>query len=82
MASYNGTTNEENNDQADTANSAPLYHTYAPANVAPQVVFEPITYRLRAYDTTLAAIVYWDSTTLDESEYTGPGPLTNLVLLD
>lgn len=39
-------------------------------------------FRMRAYDTTLAAIVYWDSTVQNASEYAGPGPLTDIVVLD
>lgn len=39
-------------------------------------------FRMRGYDTTLAAIVYWDSTVQNASEYAGPGPLTDIVVLD
>jgi len=39
-------------------------------------------YRMRATDTTLSREVYWRSTLIDEfgSNYTGPGPLTNIVV--
>ena len=41
-----------------------------------------VTFRMRATDTTLTQIVYWDSTTVDSAgaDYTGPGPLTNIVV--
>jgi hypothetical protein len=62
--------------------AAPKLHVYAPVSVPKIAGAAPVFYRLRAYDTTLATTVYWNSTALDTSEYTGPGPLTNLVLLD
>ena len=36
-------------------------------------------YRMRAYDTTLATVVYWNSTVPDTTQYVGPGPLTNVA---
>lgn len=39
-------------------------------------------YRMRGYDGTLARIVYWDSDIVDSggTDYTGPGPLSLVVL--
>jgi len=41
-----------------------------------------ITYRMRGYDSTLAAVVYWNSTMIDSLgvSYLGPGPLTMIVV--
>lgn len=41
-----------------------------------------LTYRMRARDTTLAAIVYWNSDQVDVLgiDYGGPGPLTDVVV--
>src|ERR1700674_2393277 len=38
------------------------------------------SYRMRARDTTLARLVFWNSSVIDTSEYTGPGPLTDTVV--
>jgi len=40
------------------------------------------TYRMRAFDTTLAAMVYWSAGNVDASgtNYTGPGPLQDVVV--
>jgi hypothetical protein len=39
-------------------------------------------YRMRARDTTLAAVVYWNSDQVDVLgiDYGGPGPLTDVVV--
>lgn len=39
-------------------------------------------YRMRALDTTLTVPVYWSSLVLDSAgrDYTGPGPLTGVVV--
>jgi hypothetical protein len=39
-------------------------------------------YRMRGYDSTETRTVYWDATTIDAAgaEYTGPGPLANVVV--
>lgn len=39
-------------------------------------------YRMRAFDTTLSAFVYWNAFDVDPtgSAYTGPGPLTGVVV--
>jgi hypothetical protein len=39
------------------------------------------TYLMRATDTSLATTVYWSATSIDGGgeQYTGPGPLTNIV---
>lgn len=41
-----------------------------------------ITYRMRAYDTTLSQVVFWNSTSIDSlgASYLGPGPLTMIVV--
>lgn len=41
-----------------------------------------VVYRMRAYDTTLESIVFWNSSTPDEdsSDYQGPGPVINIVV--
>jgi hypothetical protein len=41
-----------------------------------------ITYRMRAYDTTLAQVVFWNSSIIDDTgvNYLGPGPLTMVVV--
>jgi hypothetical protein len=39
-------------------------------------------YRMRAFDTTLATTVYWNSETPNTASYVGPGPLTNVVISD
>jgi hypothetical protein len=41
-----------------------------------------ITYRMRAYDTTLAQVVFWNSSVIDDTgvNYLGPGPLTMVVV--
>lgn len=40
------------------------------------------TYRMRAFDETLEAIVFWNSNECDSdgSEYAGPGPLIDIVV--
>lgn len=48
-------------------------------------VISPVTitlYRMRAFDSTLARIVFWKSTIVDQSgvDYTGPGPLVGIVV--
>jgi hypothetical protein len=42
------------------------------------------TYRMRAYDTTLAVAVYWNSGSVDVGgdDYVGPGPLTGIVVVN
>lgn len=42
-----------------------------------------VTYYMRGYDQTHAQIVFWTANLLDTtgSEYTGPGPLTDIVWL-
>jgi hypothetical protein len=42
----------------------------------------PFTYRMRAFDTGLGRIVYWNSDEIDGTgtDYTGPGPLTGIVV--
>jgi hypothetical protein len=39
-------------------------------------------YRMRAYDSTLTRIVFWTSDTIDTlgADYTGPGPITDVVV--
>lgn len=41
-------------------------------------------YRMRGFDTSLSQTVYWDSPAVDPSGayYGGPGPLTDVVLVD
>jgi hypothetical protein len=41
-----------------------------------------LVYRMRGYDTTLGYNVYWLAVTIDTagSQYTGPGPLSNIVV--
>ena len=41
-----------------------------------------IIYRMRAYDSTLGRIVFWNSGVIDSSglDYTGPGPLSDVVV--
>ena len=41
-----------------------------------------VTYRMRGYDTTLARMVFWGSTSIDETagNYVGPGPVINIVV--
>jgi hypothetical protein len=41
-----------------------------------------VTYRMRATDTTLVQVVYWNATSIDDtgSQYGGPGPLINIVV--
>lgn len=39
-----------------------------------------VSYRMRAFDTTLVQVVYWTSTLPDDSQYAGPGPLTGLII--
>jgi len=45
-------------------------------------VASAVSYRMRAYDTTLTYIVYWtaDHVDADGSQYVGPGPLTGIVV--
>jgi len=40
------------------------------------------TYTMRGYDETLAQLVYWFTTDIDNdaSAYTGPGPVTDIVV--
>lgn len=40
--------------------------------------------RMRGYDTTLARLVFWWSETIDPdgNSYSGPGPLTDVVLFN
>jgi hypothetical protein len=42
------------------------------------------TYRMRAFDATLTRIVFWPSSVIDTpgANYTGPGPLTDVVVQD
>lgn len=76
MTAYNGSFAG-----SPVAIAAPKLHVYVPASIPKVQEATPVFYRLRAYDTTLATIVYWDSTTLDTTQYVGPGPLTDFVLL-
>lgn len=48
---------------------------------SPNIPGVVVTYKMRATDTTLVATVYWIATIIDStgSQYTGPGPLTNIV---
>ena len=41
-----------------------------------------VVFRMRGFDTTLAVHVYWNLIEVDAdgSEYSGPGPLTNIVV--
>jgi len=41
-----------------------------------------VIYRMRAYDSTLAQMVYWESIIVDSAgvDYTGPGPLVDVVV--
>lgn len=41
-----------------------------------------VTYRMRGYDGTLARLVFWTAESIDDTgaEYTGPGPLTDIVV--
>jgi len=43
---------------------------------------DAISYRMRAFDTTLALMVYWTASEVDPSgaTYTGPGPLQDIVV--
>lgn len=49
----------------------------------PAVVVPSLAYRMRAYDATAATTVYWNATIIDAlgAEYTGPGPLTQVVVV-
>jgi hypothetical protein len=51
-------------------------------NLVPGSVGQGYVYRMRARDTTLATIVYWNSYEIDAGglDYTGPGPLTAVVV--
>jgi hypothetical protein len=48
----------------------------------PPVVGSLLYYRMRARDTTLARLVFWNSLVVDTlgADYPGPGPLTDVVL--
>ena len=41
-----------------------------------------LVYRMRGYDTTLTATVFWSSDHVDSTaaDYGGPGPVTNIVV--
>lgn len=41
-----------------------------------------LSYRMRAFDTTLAVVVFWSSAQVDSagSDYSGPGPLQDIVV--
>ena len=51
-----------------------------------QPIFDvsPLSYRMRAFDTTLAANVYWRSGFIDVggANYVGPGPIVRVVVVD
>lgn len=40
-----------------------------------------VNYRMRGFDSSLGRVVYWTATFVDStgSEYTGPGPLIDIV---
>lgn len=43
-----------------------------------------VNYRMRGFDTTLTRLVFWTATIIDTggAQYTGPGPLTDVVIQD
>lgn len=41
-----------------------------------------MSFLLRGFDGTLSQRVYWSSTALDDSQYAGPGPISDLVVME
>lgn len=67
----------------ETTRDDPGYVTgYTAGYAAGAASVAPITYRMRAYDTTLGQIVFWNSSQVDSAgaDYAGPGPLTDVVV--
>jgi len=66
--------------------AAPLAADAVYTNIRPETATAPsgVGYRMRGFDTTLGRQVYWLSPVIDTpgSDYTGPGPLTGIVVSD
>jgi hypothetical protein len=81
--SFGGGLSPTLNDQSDRATTAPYNRSFAGAGVGlAEIPVPSLTYRMRAYDTTLARLVFWNSPMIDGAglDYAGPGPLLDVVV--